>query len=142
MNQASFFPLLTNLLGLVSKSFPQYLRYSRPYVPAHREHVMDALEGIAADQDVLADRLGLIIADAGVPLRTGEFPMEYTDTHDLNIDFLLRLAVDYQHQDIAAIEQLVEQLTPFTVAKSLAEEALGMAKGHLESLEELISQPV
>jgi hypothetical protein len=141
MNQALLYPLLSQLLGLVAKSFPQYLRYSRPYVPAGRENVMETLEAIAADQDVLADRISHIITEAGAPLRTGEFPMEYTDTHDLGIDYQLASAIDYQQQDIASVEQLIDELAPFPAVKSLAEETLGMAKGHLESLQDLIEQP-
>lgn len=142
MNQATLYPLLIRLMALVSKSFPQYLRYSRPYVPAGREDVLDVFEGIAVDQDVLADRIGRIITETGAPLRTGEFPMEYTDTHDLGIDYQIASAIDYQHQDIAALEWLVEQLAPYPAARSLAEEALGMAKGHLATLLELVEQPM
>jgi hypothetical protein len=141
MNQATLYPALAQLLGIVAKSFPQYLRYSRPYVPPGRENVMETLEGIANDQDVLADRISHMITEAGAPLRTGEFPMEYTDTHDLGIDYQIGSAIEYQRQDIDSIEHIVGQLTAFPAAKSLAEEALGMAKGHLESLEESVEQP-
>lgn len=141
MNQANLYPLLDQLLGIAAKSFPQYLRYSRPYVPPGREDVMETLHAIVSDQDVLADRISQMIIDAGAPLRTGEFPMEYTDTHDLGIDYQIASAIDYQRQDIALIERLVDKLTPFPAAGSLAEESLGMAKGHLESLQELTEQP-
>jgi hypothetical protein len=82
-----------------------------------------------------------MLTEIGAPLRSGEFPMEYTDTHDLGIEYQLTSAVDYQQQDIATIQQLIGELQPFPVAKTLAEEALGMAKGHLEALQELVSQP-
>lgn len=141
MNRATLYSLLTQLLGIVAKSFPQYLRYSRPYVPPGRENVMETLEGIANDQDVLADRISQMITDVGAPLRTGEFPMEYTDTHDLGIDYQISAAVEYQQQDIDSIRQIVDGLGDFPAAKALAEETLGMAKGHLESLEELTVQP-
>ncbi len=141
MNQASLYPLLSQLLAIVSKSFPQYLRYSRPYVPPDRENVMETLESIALDQDVLSDRISQMIVDVGAPLRTGEFPMEYTDTHDLGINYQIVSAIEYQQQDIDSILQLVGQLQAFPAAKSLAEEALGMAKGHLEAMQELVEQP-
>jgi hypothetical protein len=141
MNQATLYPLLAQLLGIVAKSFPQYLRYSRPYVPPGRENVLETLQAIANDQDVLADRISHMITEAGAPLRTGEFPMEYTDTHDLGIDYQIDSAIEYQRQDIESIEHLIGKLAPFPAAKSLAEEALGMAKGHLESLDELVEQP-
>jgi hypothetical protein len=38
---------------------------------------------------------------------------------------------------VAAIEQLVERLQTAPAAKAIAEEALGMAKGHLDTLREL-----
>lgn len=141
MNQATLYQLLTHLLGIVAKSFPQYLRYSRPYIPPGRENVLETLNAIANDQDVLADRISAMIIESGAPLRTGEFPMEYTDTHDLGIDYQIDSAIEYQQQDIESIENLVAQLSPFPAAKSLAEEALGMAKGHLETLQELAEQP-
>lgn len=141
MTQALLYPLLTQLLAIVSKSFPQYLRYSRPYVPPGSENIMATLHAVASDQDVLADRISQLIIDVGAPLRTGEFPMEYTDTHDLGIDYQLTSAIDYQQQDIDTLQHLVGQLQAFPAAKALAEEALGMAKGHLEALQELVDQP-
>jgi hypothetical protein len=137
MNQATLYPLLTQLLGILARSFPQYIRYSRPYVPPGSENTVETLQSIANDQDVLADRVRHMLTDAGAPLRSGEFPMEYTDTHDLGIDYQIHAAVEYQQQDIESIQVLIGQLQAFPAAKSLAEEALGMAKGHLESLQEL-----
>ena len=63
--------------------------------------------------------------------------MLYTAWHDVSFDFVLDKMIDKQRQDITAIEECVEQLTLAPLAKSVAEEALGAAKGHLESLEEL-----
>jgi hypothetical protein len=63
--------------------------------------------------------------------------MEFTDTHDLSIEFSIHEAMDYQKQDIADLEQCVERLRQAPAAQTLAAEALGMAKGHLASLVEL-----
>ena len=131
---------LNRLLAIHCKSFPQYLRWSRPHVPAGRTEELETLEAIATDQDVLADRISRMIVDADALPRSGEFPMEFTDLHDLDIDYLLRLAVRYQEQDVSAIQQLVERLQTAPAARALAEEALGMAKGHLDTLGEL-TQP-
>ena len=54
--------------------------------------------------------------------------MEYTDLHDLDIDFLLRAATKYQEQDINSIAEIADKLHLVPAAQSLAEEALGMAK--------------
>jgi hypothetical protein len=128
---------LNRLLAIHCKSFPQYLRWSRPHVPPGRGEELEALETLALDQDVLSDRISRMIVDGNALPRTGEFPMEFTDLHDLDIDYLVRAAVRYQEQDVAAIEQLVERLQTAPAAKAIAEEALGMAKGHLETLREL-----
>lgn len=133
---------LNRLLATVVRSFPQYMQYSRPYVPPGRENVVETFAAIATDQDGMADRINQLLVDAEAPVRTGEFPMEFTDMHDLGIDFLVNVAIAYQQQDVVTIGQLVEQLQSAPAAKSLAEEALGMAKGHLESLQELMPEQV
>ena len=133
--------LLNRLLAILCRSFPQYLRYSRPHVPPGRGEELEALEAVALDEDVMAERIGRMIIDAGALPRTGEFPMEFTDLHDLDIDYLVKAAVRYQEQDVAAIQGLVDRLQTAPAAKALAEEALGLTKGHLDSLYELTQPP-
>ncbi|MAT71115.1 MAG: hypothetical protein CMJ58_16500 [Planctomycetaceae bacterium] len=133
--------LLNRLLAILCKSFPQYLRWSRPFVPAGRGEVMEAIGSIADDQDRLADRVSRMIDEAGYPPRDGEFPMEFTDMHDLGIDFLINAAVAYQEQDVETISKLVDRLQTAPAGKAIAEEALGMAKGHLDTLRELVAAP-
>jgi hypothetical protein len=101
----------------------------------------EAIQAIVTDQNGIVDRVSQMLVDADFPPRAGEFPMEYTDKHDLSIDYLLLAAVGYQQQDIAAIAKMVEALRTAPAAKSLAEEALGMTKGHLDTLEELAAAP-
>jgi len=131
---------LNRLLAILGRSFPQYLQYSRPYVPPGRDSLVETLESIVFDQNAICQRISQILLDAHAPLRTGEFPMDYTDKHDLDIDYLVGVAAKFQEQDIASISQLVEQLQTAPAAKALAEEALGMAKGHLDSLREMIEE--
>jgi hypothetical protein len=142
MLQLSIIAALNRLLALVGRSFPQYLQYSRPYIPPGRDNVVETMGSIVADQNVLADRVRQMLVDAEAPIRSGEFPMEFTDMHDLRIDYLVSMAIAYQEQDIAALGQLVNELQNAPAAKALAEEALGMAKGHLESLRELTPEAV
>jgi predicted outer membrane protein len=47
----------------------------------------------------------------------------------------------YQQQDIAIIERCVAELVTDPQGRSLAEEILGNARGHLESLDELAKAP-
>ncbi|BBO32607.1 hypothetical protein [Lacipirellula parvula] len=127
---------LNRLLAIHCRSFPQYMRWARPHVPAGRGQELEAVDAIALDQDIMAERISRMIIDADALPRTGEFPMEFTDLHDLDIDYVILTAVRYQEQDVAMIEQLVHRLQSFAAARSLAEEALGMSKGHLDTLRE------
>jgi len=138
MNQPQLTPLLNRLLAILCRSFPQYLQYARPYIPLGNEDVVETFQSIVADQNGLAQRISQMVSSGLSWPRCGEFPMEFTDKNDLEIDFLIRAAIAYQEQDIAAISQLVEQLQSAPAAKALAEEALGMAKGHLDSLQDLL----
>jgi hypothetical protein len=132
---------LNRVLVLLQKPFPQYLRYARPYIPAGREAVLETINDIVTCQDGLAERIEHFIFEAGGLPDPGRFPIEFTDTHDLDIDFLIREAIGYQKEDIANLEECVERLRLAPAAQSLTSEALGMAKGHLESLEELPTKP-
>ena len=129
--------VLNRVLEILERSFPQYLRYARPYIPAGRENVMQTIERIVAGQDALAERVSQHVFESGGLPDHGEFPIEFTDTHDLEIDFLVEEAIDYQKQDIADLDECVDALRLSPAAQSLASEALGMTKGHLELLEEL-----
>jgi hypothetical protein len=129
--------VLNRVLVLVTRSFPQYLRWARPYIPPGREDVLDTINEIVTSQDRLAERIGSYIFESGGLPDPGRFPIEFTDTHDLAIDFLILEAIGYQKEDIANLQQCVEALRLAPAAESLAAEALGMTKGHLQSLEEL-----
>lgn len=132
---------LNRVLAILQRSFPQYMRYARPYIPPGREDVMETIDEIVTGQDALAERVNRHIFDSGGLPDPGKFPIEFTDTHDLDIDYLIREAIGYQQQDIADLTAIADALRLSPVAQSLAYEALGMAKGHRESLEELRVDP-
>ena len=134
---ASTVDTLQQLLALLCRSFPAYLVYAKPWTrfgePSPQEH----LTQIATDQQALADRVAEAILEHGGVPRPTDFPMEFTDLHDLAAAYVLQLAVEYQKQDIEAIEGCVERLRMAPAARALAEEALGLAKGHLQVLRSL-----
>jgi hypothetical protein len=125
---------LNRLLALHSRSFPSYLQWSRPHVPSGREDAMQTLSDVAASHAAMSRRITQMLVDAEALPLPGEYPMDYTDSHDLDVDYLLRLSAAYQRQDIEAIEAIVESLRQAPAARAIAEEALGMARGHLETL--------
>jgi hypothetical protein len=132
---------LNRVLAILLRSFPQYLRFARPYIPAGRESVWETVEEISAAQDALAERIGRVIVESGGLPDPGQFPIAFTDTHDLSIDYLVEEAIGYQRQDIADLQHCAESLALSPAAQSLAAESVGMAKGHLESLEDLHVNP-
>jgi len=132
--------ILNRVLTILRRSFPQYVRYARPYVTAADEQAVETFQEISDGQNALGERVNELIVQSGALPDVASFPMEFTDTHDLDFDYLIRAAIGYQQQDIADLKECAESLQLAPAAKSLVEEALGMAKGHLESLEELTSE--
>ena len=68
--------------------------------------------------------------------------MEFLDLHFLSLDFLLQRLIENQQQEVDAIARLAAELDGDPVANDLTQEALGAAKGYLESLTELTSDVV
>jgi hypothetical protein len=132
---------LNRVLEILERSFPQYMRWARPYIPPGRENVMETIDRIVEGQDLLAARVSQQVFESGGLPDHGDFPIEFTDTHDLGIDFLVLEAIDCLKLDVAELQQLADALRLAPAAKSLASEALGMTKGHLELLEKLPIAP-
>jgi hypothetical protein len=141
MSSPNTINVLNRVLVVLERSFPQYMRYARPYIPAGRESIMQTIDQIVAGQDALAARVSQqIFESSGLPDH-GEFPIEFTDTHDLAIDFLVQEATDCMTEDVAELETCVDALRLAPAAQSLAAEALGLTKGHLELLKKLPANP-
>lgn len=137
MSEATTNRLLNRLVAMHNCSLPAYLTYAAPAWHLGDEAAKETLRSIAADQRDTSERLAAMVTDHGGVVDNGEFPIYYTGYHDLSFDFLLNEIIKEQTEDIAEIEAVVAQLGLVPLAKVLAEETLGAAKGHLESLEEL-----
>lgn len=127
---------LNHLLAIHHRSLPIYLASARPYVRPQDEPAVQSLRAIAADQQLLVERIGSMIIELDGLIRYGEFPHRYADWHDLSVPFLLARAIEVQERDIGRIEKCVAWLSDAPRARALAEEALGQAKAHLETLRE------
>jgi len=139
MTKLGTYHALNRLLTILYRSLPTYLTYASPWTHGGDEKALATLRHIVEDQKQLAARVAQQILNIG-PTEIGEYPIEFLDTHDLSLDYLLKLLVQYQKKDVAAIERCVADLAGDRHAAALAEEALGAARGHLESLEELSGQ--
>jgi bacterioferritin (cytochrome b1) len=133
--------VLNRVFAILEKSFPQYARWARPYVPPGRERAVQTLQDIAIAEESLAHQVSdEIIALGGRP-DSGDFSMDFTDTHDLGIDYMVAEAIGYQKQDLAELEVCVERLAGAPAAHALVEEVLNLARRHLQHLEELPIRP-
>jgi len=140
MTKLGTYHALNRLLTILYRSLPLYLDYACPWTHRGDEKAVATLRNIVAGQKQLSTRVAQAVMALG-PTEIGEFPIEFLDMHDLSLDFLVKKLIEYQKKDIAALEQCAAELAPDRKAAALADEALGAARGHLESLEELASQP-
>jgi bacterioferritin (cytochrome b1) len=132
--------LLNQLLVIEHRSFPMYLTDASPWTHEGDERASETLRNIVLDQRATAQRVVELILQLGGRFEVGEYPMEYTDTHFLSLDFLLKELLRYQRRDVSAIERIVVTLGAHREARELAEETLGAERAHLEAIESLVGQ--
>jgi len=133
--------LLNQLLGIHYHSLPMYLKDAAPWTRPGDEQAIEVIRRLIADHRATSKRLAEAIAERRGVLDAGEFPMSFTGIHDVALDYLIGRLIDCQKVDIESIDKISSQLIHDPHARSLADECLGAAKGHLESLEELAGQP-
>ncbi|MDX1965010.1 MAG: ferritin-like domain-containing protein [Pirellulales bacterium] len=132
--------ILNQVLIMLNRSFAMYLHYAMPYFTQGDEQLRAAFENLVADQKSYVDKLGEMIIDRETRAEMGQFPMQYTDCHDLSIQYLIRELVRDQERDVRAFTRAVEFLRRDPAALALVEEILGNAQGHLETLSSLAKQ--
>jgi hypothetical protein len=140
MNQLQFRSALNRALITVYRSLPMYLASAAPFRHPGDEKAAEALRLITADQQALAQRIGEHLVERYGRADLGGFPMEFTDTHDLAVEFLLKRLVESARHDVAALRACAAALQGDAAGHALALEALGAAQGHLETLQELLPQ--
>ena len=132
--------LLNRMVAILSSSLPNYLSSARPWsVTTQDDAALETLDDIVQDQQELVNRAADVINQRRGVVLLGEFPMEFTDLHDLSVDYLLERTLSYQQTDIGDLEAIAETIQADRGGEALVREAIGAAKGHLDSLRELIA---
>lgn len=131
--------LLNELLAIEYRSLPMYLTYACPWRHAQDARAAETLQHIVTDQQHMSARLVEEIQDRGGAPEVGDFPMTFTDMHDLSLDYLIKDALVWQQRGVDRIEQIVASLESDRGARELAQEVLGSERAHLEALAELIA---
>ncbi len=128
---------LNRLLVVLSRSMPMYLSHAAPWVAYNGDGTRDALGRLVADQKHSIERLTQLLQDRRHTIDPGEFPIVFTDLHDLSLGFLLNQIVEHQRHDVEFIERCVGQLHGDVEGHDLAEDVLADARAHLQKLESL-----
>ena len=139
---ASTIQTLNRLLALHASTLPAYLVSAPPHRGHGDERVWDAVRRICDDQALMTDKIADLVEELGGTPNMGEFPMEFTGMHDLSMDYMAREVLKRQKRETGLIEELSARLDPGSRAKALAQEALGAAKAHVESLDDSLSSAV
>lgn len=139
MNRPDVTAVLNRLLRMLCRSLPIYLQGTQPWTRRGAEKGLQVLAQIAADQQALAQRVAEAVHQQDGHTDTGQFPIQWTAIHDLDLEFLIRKAIEYQRRDVAETARCVDELAGTPPLESLAEEILATARRHLEMLEELIT---
>ena len=133
--------LLNQVLAMLRKSFPQYARVLAPYIAPGHEAAWRAIKDIATAEESLAHQVNDEILSMNGLTYAGDFPIDFTDTHDLGIDYMIAEAMGYQRQDITKLETITESLKSTPSAHAVVEEILSVARRHLKTLEDLHAKP-
>jgi hypothetical protein len=128
---------LNRLLSTLYRSLPMYLTDATPWIHRGDERIVATLRRVVADQKALCARVARFLQDHQAPVDMGDYPMAFTDLHDLSLDYLVSRAIRCQEQAIATIEGVVREVGADAAARTLAEETLGASRAHLEALMEL-----
>jgi hypothetical protein len=132
---------LNRLLVTLHRSLPMYLADAAPWTHHGDERARKVLGHIVTDYRMYSGRIAELLLSRRQLAGFGEYPMIFTDTHDLSLDYLIGELIFYQTQDIAAIQDCALALQNDSAGRTLVEEVLGNARGHLESLDELRKRP-
>ncbi len=141
MNSVDTNAVLNRLLVIHNRSLPMYLSYAIPWGGRGSEAAGEALSLVATDHKNMVDRLGEMILGNGGSVSFGAFPLRFTALHDLAFEYMVEMLIERQKKAIDEMAECTDQLRLAPSAQAVAQEALGEAKGHLASLEELTKKP-
>lgn len=134
--------LLNRVMVMHERSLPMYLAYAAPFIGHGDEAASEVLSQIVTDQKYLVEKIGDFLIEHDHAVGHGHWDMNFTSLHDVSLHYLLSEVIRRQKQLVSDLTKYAEKLASFPAPKALVQEALGMAKGHLESLEELSTSAV
>ena len=140
MRSKSVVDTLNRMLQVHYHSLPMYVAIACPWIHQGEENAIEAVRDIVDDHRKLSRQIVEAIQQRRGLFDTGEYPIDFTDRHDLSLDFLLGDLIVHLSDDLKVIRECSAALAEDPAAKALADEAAGIAVGHLETLQELSGQ--
>lgn len=114
-----------------------YLLSAPPHRQYGDEKAWEAITNVINDQSLMINKLADFVEELGGTPYHGEFSMDFTGMHDLSMDHILQNVVERLQCEVEWMKQLSGQLdVDETTARALVQEAIGAAKGHLDSLDD------
>ena len=138
MKKTSKIDLLNALVQMHCRSLPMYLASAAPWTTSEQTVGRALLQSIIADQGEIVDKFADVILQRDGIVERGAFPTEFTDLHDLSLDYLMHEMAEKQATNVKAIERATELLAGDDDALELCQRTLGVAKAHLDSLNEYV----
>jgi hypothetical protein len=144
MNRLDTIRVLNRLLRTLCRSMPRYVTASRLWTRDDVREALEVLGKVAADQETQAARVAEAIRERRGPVEIGHFATSLTGLNDVAAAYIAKHAIEYQARDIETIRACRDELNDHPELRSLADEILESAQGHLETLEQLAAdaQPV
>ncbi|MGC3969981.1 MAG: hypothetical protein QM775_22440 [Pirellulales bacterium] len=121
---------LNRLLAIHYRSLPMYLADAgiwRSSLP-HDEELGKAIDRLTSDYRQTCGRIATAILDRNGTIEPSAFPMEFTDTNFLSLDYMLGEITELHKQDMDAMRRIVVAVGHDADAKYITQECLGAAK--------------
>lgn len=129
--------LLEEMVRREGRSFLQYIADSYPWATAEEAATLAKLQELIAEEREAMGELGRYLVRRRLPLPyLGAYPMAFTTSNFVALDFLLPRLVEEESRAIAALERDLAKLGD-PEARAQVQKILDMKRRHRQALEAL-----
>ncbi len=132
--------VLNRLLRTLCRSLALYVEEIKPWSLAAQEPVWTAIGRLAADSRMYSQRVAEAIIEQGGQPNPGPYPSKFATLNDVGLEFFLGEIIAHLNRDQKVIGECAAELAGDPAVQSLAEEAYGNLRGHIELLEGLAAE--
>lgn len=120
-------------------SWTMYMADSWAWTDRAGAETRDFVQSMIAEERGWIERLADLIDERGGVPRPGAFATEYTDSHFLSLQFLLRRLIGYQQRSVPLLEADLNAVVSDPPARRLLANMLEHQRGRLATLERIAS---